>query len=268
MSKIKLYRAAAIGLTVSMIPMNLAGCSGNNKVEDVQIESEEKNDDWVKEREELTEKQEKEREENSIDEEEVNAFFENWGHEMDQLISEENWEKVKDKVATSFITMTDFLLFDGTITYKEGKTITKKELTDSCKEKAEYVYTTTLAKVEEKHPGFTDSFTTKYETTKNFVSEKAHNGKEYVKEKIAGFGEKIIQSSENSEILTDVQKRRLEGFVTELGPQIQSTLEEGKELFYKGKDWAKDKYQSWRDNRQTEESEEEKEEEQEQNYHR
>lgn len=150
-------------------------------------------------------------EEETLTEDEFVTYIDSINYHVD-AITEEKMVTVSDQktLENTFITLTDFIFYNGTI---KGKTF--NELTTSSKEKILDIYQDIDQKIETKIPGYKQRIKDTTTKTYNNVKEKLNNLKEEIKNKyIEDYGQ--------------------EGY-----NQVEKTYEEGKETL---KESAKETY--------------------------
>lgn len=139
-------------------------------------------------------------------------------------------EEIKEKVIKTFITLTDFIFYDGEIKgikFNDLKEETKKEILD--------IYTIIDKKIENKFPDYKNDLSQKYDITTNYIKNKYVEISNNVKDKIK---EKIGEDTYNS--IEETNKEIIE--------QDKKNLKVIKEKAEETTDKAKTKVKNWYDN--------------------
>lgn len=161
--------------------------------------------------------------------EEVIAYFNTVNDQVDYFASQPKSETIKEKLANTFITIVDFLFYDGTI-----GGVTFNQLTDAAKEKVLAIAKVIDEKIEKYFPGYKekikDTATRIYSSASEKIKEGLQKGKDFIKDHIGD--ENYEQLQEDGSNLVDSFKNA--------GSVI-------KDVFTKGKDKVKDWYESFRD---------------------
>ena len=155
----------------------------------------------------------------------------------DIVNKEETSQNEENVLRNTFITITDFIFYDGEI---KGKKFS--EVTDSCKEKIIDIYTKIDAKIESKYPHYKENIK---DTTKKVYTgavEKAKEVKEGIKQKYKDYvGEERYNNTE--EIFEDDKQN-----VKDVYEAYKPYIEEGKEKAKSGIEKAKEKLSEWYQN--------------------
>jgi len=112
--------------------------------------------------------------------------------QVDTIVSKEEPTKNDEKtLKNTFITLTDFIFYDGTI---KGKKFS--DLTSACKEKVLDLYTKIDSKIESKFPNYKENIKTTSKKVYNNVKEKVKSAKEKVQEEYKNYvGEENYQNT-------------------------------------------------------------------------
>ncbi|MDD3341424.1 MAG: hypothetical protein PHN72_04480, partial [Bacilli bacterium] len=236
--KIKVYKKVLVVLTSAFVLVQLSKCSDEVPMQNSEISTETKElPDWVQRRIDLTEKAEQEK---KISDEELLAMVDTWEQDIDGYLAKGDWESVKERATGHFITITDFLFFEGTLTNKEGKTLTRKDISEATAEKVATTYLNALAKVESIRPGFVDTLTDRYE-----------KGKPYIFGVFSTLGQKTLETGR--EQLSEEQYNNIQHLLDIAKYQTNNTIENAKELWETGSEWAASTYQDFKNNRENNE---------------
>lgn len=170
-------------------------------------------------------------------EEELMSYINVINNEVEKISSEELTEKDKDKLKNTFITLTDFIFYNGTI---KGKNF--NELSSSTKESIIVQYEQIDSKIENKIPGYKE--TIKATATKTYKN---------VKEKLVDIKNDILTSykqeigEENYANQEQIVDESLTTMKDSLSPTIDRIIEKSKETIEEAKDKADNWYQNWKE---------------------
>lgn len=154
--------------------------------------------------------------------------------EVDELTSSEITEATKVKLKESFITLTDFIFYEGTI-----NGITFNELSTSVKEKVIEVYETIDKKIESVWPNYKE--TIKSTATKIYTNLKAKTI-ELKDELLNKYKESVGESAYNESV------KVFEDDINRLKESTQPTIDYAKEKSQEAYASIKDKASSWYEN--------------------
>lgn len=155
-------------------------------------------------------------------------------NEVDELTSSEITEATKTKLKESFITLTDFIFYEGTI-----NGITFNELSTSVKEKVIEVYETIDKKIESVWPNYKE--TIKSTATKIYTNLKIKTI-ELKDELLNKYKESIGESAYNESVQV------FEDDINRLKESTQPTIDYAKEKGQEAYESIKDKASSWYEN--------------------
>ena len=155
-------------------------------------------------------------------------------NEVDELTSSEITEATKTKLKESFITLTDFIFYEGTI-----NGITFNELSTSVKEKVIEVYETIDKKIETVWPNYKE--TIKSTATKIYTNLKIKTI-EVKDELLNKYKESIGESAYNESVQV------FEDDINRLKESTQPTIDYAKEKGQEAYESIKDKASSWYEN--------------------
>lgn len=215
MKKMKIYKKIAVLLAASSLSLQTIGCADNNEVtfeESIVQDADSK----------------------------VLDKIDSWMNDTDNILNNDNIDKMNQKIEDVLVSATDFVIFGGSITLDDGTEITLEDCSDEVKEKVQSSYSIMVAKIEEKCPGMTTKVSEYFNTAKEFTKDTAISAKEYMGEKISEFIEKGYQSGYYDEGTYNFMKEFKEG----IGPQLKEDFNNGKEtindIYNSGKEvWEK-----------------------------
>lgn len=164
--------------------------------------------------------------------EEVVEYIEDVTNEVETLTEEENLsEKTKQSLKKAFITLTDFIFYDGTI---KGKTF--KELSYEAQTKILELYEKLDTKIESVFPNYKEEIKDTSTKTYSKAKEKAKELKETIKNiYIERVGEDTYQKE------MDIIKNTKDKVVEKTTPVISDVKDKAKDTYTK----AKDKLDEW-----------------------
>lgn len=170
--------------------------------------------------------------EEPVSDDEVVEYINNVTNEVSELNSEKSLsQKTKESLKKTFITLTDFIFYDGTI---KGKTF--KELSSEAQEKVLELYEKLDSKIESVFPNYKEEIKDTSTKTYSKVKEKAKELKEKIKSiYIERVGEDTYQKE--MEIIENTKDKVVE----KASPIISDVKEKAKETYTK----TKDKLDKW-----------------------
>lgn len=164
--------------------------------------------------------------------EEVVEYIEDVTNEVETLTEEESLsEKTKQSLKKAFITLTDFIFYDGTI---KGKTF--KELSYEAQTKILELYEKLDTKIENVFPNYKEDIKDTSTKTYSKAKEKAQELKETIK-KI--YIERVGEDTYQKEM--DIIKNTKDKVVEKTTPVISDVKDKAKDTYTK----AKDKLDEW-----------------------
>ena len=168
----------------------------------------------------------------SATDEEVVEYIEDVTNEVETLTEEESLsEKTKQSLKKAFITLTDFIFYDGTI---KGKTF--KELSYEAQTKILELYEKLDTKIESVFPNYKEEIKDTSTKTYSKAKEKAKELKETIKNiYIERVGEDTYQKE------MDIIKNTKDKVVEKTTPVISDVKDKAKDTYTK----AKDKLDEW-----------------------
>ena len=170
--------------------------------------------------------------EESVSDDEVVEYINDVTNEVSELDSEKSLsQKTKESLKKTFITLTDFIFYDGTI---KGKTF--KELSSEAQEKVLELYGKLDSKIESVFPNYKEEIKDTSTKTYSKVKEKAKELKEKIKSiYIERVGEDTYQKE--MEIIENTKDKVVE----KASPIISDVKDKAKETYTK----TKDKLDKW-----------------------
>lgn len=173
--------------------------------------------------------------EEPVSDDEVVEYINSVTNEVSELNSEKSLsQKTKESLKKTFITLTDFIFYDGTI---KGKTF--KELSSEAQEKVLELYEKLDSKIESVFPNYKEEIKDTSTKTYSKAKEKAKELKEKIKSiYIERVGEDTYQKE--MEIIENTKDKVVE----KASPIISDVKDKAKETYTKTKDkldkWYKD----------------------------
>lgn len=171
-------------------------------------------------------------------EENIETYVEEINSEVTEITSKEVLtEDDKITLKNTFITLTDFIFYDGKI---KGKTF--NELTTSAKQKVISIYETIDSKIEEKFPGYKE--TIKETTTKTYTN---------LKEQLSDIKDNLLTSyrEEVGEENYNDQNKLLDESINTMkdsfSPVIDTIVDKSKEIYETTKEKADTWYKNWKE---------------------
>lgn len=170
--------------------------------------------------------------EEPVSDDEVVEYINNVTNEVSELNSEKSLsQKTKESLKKTFITLTDFIFYDGTI---KGKTF--KELSSEAQEKVLELYEKLDSKIESVFPNYKEEIKDTSTKTYSKAKEKAKELKEKIKSiYIERVGEDTYQKE--MEIIENTKDKLVE----KASPIISDVKDKAKETYTK----TKDKLDKW-----------------------
>ncbi len=170
--------------------------------------------------------------EEPVSDDEVVEYINNVTNEVSELNSEKSLsQKTKESLKKTFITLTDFIFYDGTI---KGKTF--KELSSEAQEKVLELYGKLDSKIESVFPNYKEEIKDTSTKTYSKAKEKAKELKEKIKSiYIERVGEDTYQKE--MEIIENTKDKLVE----KASPIISDVKDKAKETYTK----TKDKLDKW-----------------------
>ena len=180
--------------------------------------------------------------ENEVSEQEITTYLSEVNNEVSEIVAKEEITSADEyTLKNTFITLTDFIFYNGTI---KGKTF--NELTTSAKESVLSIYEKIDSKIESKFPGYKETIKDKSEKTYNNLKDKVTNLKDELLEK---YKQEIGEENytEQGEIIDESISTMKESF----SPVIDTIVEKSKDVYEKAKDKASTWYEEFKeDNKQ------------------
>lgn len=170
--------------------------------------------------------------------EEVVAYIEDVTNEVETLSEEESLsEKTKQSLKKTFITLTDFIFYDGTI---KGKTF--KELSYEAQTKILELYEKLDTKIENVFPNYKEDIKDTSTKTYSKVKEKAQELKETIK---SIYIERVGEDTYQKEM--DIIKNTKDKVVEKTTPVISDVKDKAKDTYTKTKDKLDEWYKNFKE---------------------
>ena len=211
------------------------------KVKQEKEEKQEKNEQEIKENSLLSDTKE------TTKEEEVVSYVSNVEARIENMNVDSTDTTMKEKLENTFITLTDFIFYDGTI-----KGMTFDELTDTAKQEILDLYEKIDSKIESYFPNYKENITSSAKKGYETAVTKAKELKEEIIEK---YKETVGEDAYNN-VVSNIEsdKNRLEEAATpyvEKGKEIAgAAVEKGKEVWNTTKDKLDSWYQNFKESRE------------------
>lgn len=170
--------------------------------------------------------------EESVSDDEVVEYINDVTNEVSELDSEKSLsQKTKESLKKTFITLTDFIFYDGTI---KGKTF--KELSSEAQEKVLELYEKLDSKIESVFPNYKEEIKDTSTKTYSKVKEKAKELKETIK---SIYIERVGEDTYKKEM--EIIENTKDKVVEKASPIISDVKAKAKETYTK----TKDKLDKW-----------------------
>ena len=205
----------------------ITGCSEK----DIMKETKKVNDNYKKQ-ENLIKDNKK-----ASNEEELVNYIDNIEKEVDDLTTSKKSIRTENKLKNTFITLTDFVFYGGTI-----KGMTFNELSDSAKTKVLNTIDSIDTKINNKYPNYKESIKDKSKRTYSNAKEKIKETKQTILDK---YKEKVGTESFNETMdAYNSDKENLKEAYSPYKPAVDTAKEKAKETYKK----AKEKVSKWYNN--------------------
>lgn len=181
-------------------------------------------------------------------EEEVVSYIESIDQEVSKLSKDtESNKNIREKMEDTFITLTDFIFYGGTI-----KGVTFQELTDSAKAQILSLYESIDSKIESKFPNYKEDIKSTAKKSYNTALTKAKDLKNSI---IASYKEKVLEEQYNNVVNNYEEdknnfKEAYSPYVEKGKEAIDKAYVKGKEVFNKSKDKVSSWYQEFKESRE------------------
>ena len=169
---------------------------------------------------------------------EITTYLSEVNNEVSTIISKEEITKEDEyTLKNTFITLTDFIFYNGTI---KGKTF--NDLTASAKESVISLYEKIDEKIESKFPGYKETIKDRSEKTYNNIKDKVISLKDGLLEK---YKQEIGEDNyaEQGEIIDESINTMKDSF----SPVIDTIVEKSKDVYEKAKDKASTWYEEFKE---------------------
>ena len=202
------------------------------KVKQEKEEKQEKNEQEIKENSLLSDTKE------TTKEEEVVSYVSNVEARIENMNVDSTDTTMKEKLENTFITLTDFIFYDGTI-----KGMTFDELTDTAKQEILDLYETIDSKIESYFPHYKENITSSAKKGYTTTVTKAKK----LKDEIITKYKETIGEEEYNNVVSNIEKDK-NRFQDAYTPYVEKGKEIGSQAIEKGKEAvgsAIDKLDSW-----------------------
>lgn len=170
--------------------------------------------------------------EEPVSDDEVVEYINDVTNEVSELDSEKSLsQKTKESLKKTFITLTDFIFYDGTI---KGKTF--KELSSEAQEKVLELYEKLDSKIESVFPNYKEEIKDTSTKTYSKIKEKAKELKETIK---SIYIERVGEDTYQKEM--EIIEKTKDKVVEKASPVISDVKDKAKETYTK----TKDKLDKW-----------------------
>ena len=171
-------------------------------------------------------------------EEDLENYVEEINTEVTEITSKEVLtEDDKITLKNTFITLTDFIFYDGKI---KGKSF--KDLTTSAKQKVISIYETIDSKIEAKFPGYKETIKESSIKTYTDLKEELSNIKENL---LTSYREEI--GEENYEEQNKLLDENINTMKESFSPVIDTIVDKSKEIYETTKEKADTWYKNWKE---------------------
>lgn len=214
----------------------ITGCTSENIKNNLTENSKTKNvqtEEIIKVEPEVPTKESLEEETSTTNDITIINYINDVEKEVTSLTNDENSTSTKEKLKNTFITLTDFIFYNGTI-----NGITFNELSSSAQEKVLEIYTNIDRKIESYYPNYKETIKTTSQNIYTNVIEKANSIKEKYKEKV---GE---DSYNNTKEIIEEDLNRLKETIN---PTVDYVKENSKNIYDSVKEKADNWYQNYKE---------------------
>lgn len=176
--------------------------------------------------------------ENPVSEQELTTYLSEVNNEVSTIVSKEEITSEDEyTLKNTFITLTDFIFYNGTI---KGKTF--NDLTTSAKESVLSLYEKIDSKIESKFPSYKETIKDKSEKTYNNIKDKITNAKNEILE---AYKQEIGEENytEQEQIIDESISTMKDSF----SPVIDTIVDKSKEVYDKAKDKASTWYEEFKE---------------------
>lgn len=171
-------------------------------------------------------------------EEELTTYISTVNNEVDEVLTkEELTEDDKLTLTNTFITLTDFIFYNGTI---KGKTF--NELTTSAKESVITLYEKIDSKIEEKFPGYKEQIKETSTKTYNNIKDKLTTLKDDL---LTSYRQEIGEDNFNDQ--QELFDESISTMKDSFSPVIDTIVEKSKEIYEEATTKADSWYQEWKE---------------------
>lgn len=174
----------------------------------------------------------------NITEEEFTTYIEEINKDVITITEKEQLTQTeKNTLTNTFITLTDFIFYEGEI-----KGTTFKELTASAKEKVIDIYETIDAKIESVYPGYKEKI--KDTSSKTYTNIKSKLS-ELKTELLDKYKSELGEEKYNDQVKTFNESK--EAMESSFEPVIDTIVEESKQVYEDTKEKLDNWYQTWKE---------------------
>lgn len=176
--------------------------------------------------------------ENPVSEQELTTYLSEVNNEVSTIVSKEEITSEDEyTLKNTFITLTDFIFYNGTI---KGKTF--NDLTTSAKESVLSLYEKIDSKIESKFPSYKETIKDKSEKTYNNIKDKITSAKNEILE---AYKQEIGEENytEQEQIIDESISTMKDSF----SPVIDTIVDKSKEVYDKAKDKASTWYEEFKE---------------------
>lgn len=171
-------------------------------------------------------------------EEELTTYISEVNNDVDTILTQEELtEDDKLTLTNTFITLTDFIFYNGTI---KGKTF--NELTTSAKESVITLYEKIDSKIEEKFPGYKEEIKETSTKTYNNIKEKLTTLKDNL---LISYRQEIGEDNFNDQ--QELFDESISTMKDSFSPVIDTIVEKSKEIYEDATTKADSWYQEWKE---------------------
>lgn len=174
-------------------------------------------------------------------EEEIVTYMDQIENEVAEITEKETITKTEEKtLKNTFVTLTDFIFYDGEI---KGKKFS--ELTYASKEKILSIYESIDQKIETKFPRYKETIKEQGKKVYSTAKEKAQELKETIQNKYKDY---VGEEKYNNTIKAyEEDKSNVKEVYDTYKPAIDSTKEKAKETYQTAKEKVSSWYQEWKE---------------------
>ena len=214
----------------------ITGCTSENIKNNLTENSKTKNvqtEEIIKVEPEVPTKESLEEESSTTNDITIINYINDVEKEVTTLTNNENSISTKEKLKNTFITLTDFIFYNGTI-----NGITFNELSSSAQEKVLEIYTNIDRKIESYYPNYKETIKTTSQNIYTNIIEQANILKEKYKQKI---GEETYNNNQK------IMEEDLNNLKDNLSPTVDYIKEKSQNTYEELKEKANNWYQNYKE---------------------